>query len=277
MKPARLAILLCAVAPCAAAVASPNGPLLPKELRGIGIQQNLGAQLPLDARFADETGRSVRLGDYFGLRPAVLALVYYQCTMLCNQILNGVVAGLRPLSLVPGRDFDVIAISINPLEGPALARAKRDTYVRHYSSRSNPEGWHFLTGSEPDIHAVADAVGFHYRYDPVNDIYIHASGIMVVTPQGRIARYFYGVEFQPKDLKLGLIEAAGSRIGSLADQILLFCYHYDPSTGKYTATVLNFLRAGAAATLLLLAGCLALLWRRDLRRGSIAFHEVRHP
>jgi len=252
-------------------------PVLPKELRGIGITQNLNAQVPLDARFTDESGRSVRLGEYLGQKPAVLALVYYQCTMLCNQILNGVVTGLRPLSLRPGRDFDVIAVSINPKEGPELAREKRDRYARSYSSRAGTAGWHFLTGTEPNIRAVADAVGFHYRYDAKNDIFLHASGIMVLTPEGKLARYFYGVEFEPKDLKLGLIEASRNRIGSAVDQILLFCYHYDPATGKYSATVINLLRGSAAATLLLMVGILGILWRRDVKAARGVPNEVRYP
>lgn len=276
MKRLPIAIIVSA----ASALAGPTSgdrPILPKELRGIGITQNLNAQVPLDAHFLDESGRSVRLGDYLGRRPAILALVYYQCTMLCNQILNGIVAGLRPLRLQPGRDFDVIAVSINPKEQPPLARDKRDHYVHSYSSHAGTDGWHFLTGREPNIHAIADAVGFHYRYDAKNDIFLHASGIMVVTPQGKVARYFYGVEYEPKDLKLGLIEASQGRIGSAVDQILLFCYHYDPASGKYTAAVLNLLRGSAAATLLLLVGILGMLWRRDIRSARAVPNEVRHP
>lgn len=249
---------------------------VPRELDGIGFDQNLNAQVPLDAQFNDESGRMVRLGDYLGQRPAILALVYYQCTMLCNQILNGMVAALRPLSLRPGRDFDIIAISINPREGPAQAGVKRDIYARLYSHSAGPAGWHFLTGTEPNIRAVADAVGFHYRYDPKNDIFLHASGIMVLTPQGKAARYFYGVEFEPKDLKLGLVEASQNRIGSVVDKILLFCYHYDPATGKYSTAVINLLRAAAAATVLLLLGILGTLWRRDLRADRAMLNEVRH-
>ncbi len=199
------AILIFAIASGVAAAGSAAPRTAAKVLDGIGFDQNLNAQVPLGAQFRDEAGRDVRLGDYLGQKPAILALVYYQCTMLCNQILNGIVVGLRPLSLRPGRDFDVIAVSIDPREGPSLARAKRDNYVKLYSSQAGPAGWHFLTGTEPNIRALADAVGFHYRYDPNNDIYLHASGIMVLTPQGRAARYFYGVEFEPKDLKLGLV------------------------------------------------------------------------
>ena len=266
-----LGVLAAALAPAAAAKTS----AVPKELNGIGFDQNLNAQVPLNAQFIDESGSLVRLGDYLGQKPAILALVYYQCTMLCNQILNGVVAGLRPLSLRPGRDFDIIAVSINPREGPALAREKRDRYANLYSPSAGSAGWHFLTGTEPNIHAVADAVGFHYRYDPKNDIYLHASGIMVLTPRGKAARYFYGVEFEPKDLKLGLIEASQNRIGSAVDQILLFCYHYDPATAKYSADVLNLLKVSAAVTLLLLIGILGRLWRRNLRQDRAWLEEER--
>ncbi len=277
MKSLLIALIASTVGNGFAAATTGNAPVLLKELHGIGIDQNLDAQVPLDAQFSDESGRSVRLGDYLRNRPAILALVYYQCTMLCNQILNGVVAGLRPLSLQPGKDFDVIAISINPRETPELARAKRDRYVRLYSSRAGPAGWHFLTGTDANIHAVADAVGFHYRYDPKNDIFLHASGIMVLTPRGKAARYFYGVEYQPKDLKLGLIEASRNRIGSAVDQILLFCFHYDPSTGKYTAAVTNLLRVSAGIMLLVFAGTLGVLWRRDIRSDRAVLEEERVP
>src|SRR5690242_9938305 len=244
------------------------GPLpgLPAKLRGIGIEQRLGTPVPSDVPFLDEVGRTVTLGSVAPGRPVVLALVYYECTMLCNQILNGVTRGLRPLSMRPGRDFDIVAISINPAEGPELAAAKRAHYVASYSRAARTEGWHFLTGKEESIRAVADAVGFHYRYDPQTKLFLHASGVMVLTPDHRVARYFYGVEYEPKDLKLGLIEASGNRIGSRVDQILLFCYHYDPTQGKYSAAVLNLMRLGAAMTLLALVTILGVLWRNDLRK-----------
>ncbi len=249
-------------------------PPLPPELQGIGIDQHLNAQVPLNARFTDESGRSVQLSEYFGRRPVVLALVYYRCTMLCSYILNGVVSGLRPLSLRPGRDFDVIAISIDPAEDAHLAAGKRDHYAKSYSPKYGTNGWHFLTGDEANIHAVTEAVGFHYRYDPKTQMFLHLSGIMVLTPRGRIARYFYGVEYAPKDLELGLVEASANRIGSVADQLLLFCYHYDPATGKYGAAVLNLLRGSAAAVLLILATALTILWRRDVRRDRSFLREA---
>ena len=243
--------------------------VLPPELQGIGIDQHLNAQLPLDTQFRDESGATVPLRTYFGQKPVLLALVYYTCPMLCNQILTGVAAGLKPLALRPGKDFDVVAISINPSETPADAAAKREFASRRYSNKAGTTGWHFLVGDPDSIHAVAEAVGFHYRYDPNSKMFFHASGVMVATPEGKLARYFYGVDYEPKDLKLGLVEASHNTIGSLADQVLLFCYHYDPSTGKYSATVLNLLRGTAAGCLALFAIGLALLWRRDLREHRL--------
>lgn len=251
-----------------------NRPILPPELKDIGIQQRLGAQAPLDATFQDETGATVRLGDIAPQRPAILALVYYTCPMLCNQILTGLVSGLRPLSLVPGRDFDVIAVSINPEETPQDASGKRDFYVRRYSRARDAAGWHFLTGTEPEIRRLANAVGFHYRYDPRTKMFVHASGVMVLTPDRKVARYLYGVEYQPKDLKLGLVEASGHRIGSPVDEILLFCYHYDPSSGKYSLTVIKLLRAAALLIMFVIAAGLLLLWRRDIRADRGAEQEL---
>ena len=270
------ALVAAAFAMPVALAQAPDRPPTPKVLQGIGIEQRLNAPIPLNTQFTDESGHQVRLADYFGRRPVVLALVYYRCTMLCSYILSGMVSGLRPLSLRPGRDFDVVAISIDPAENSQLAAAKRASYVHSYSSRAGPEGWHFLTGNEKDIRAVADAVGFHYRYDPKTQLFLHASGIMVLTPDGHVSRYLYGVEFTPKDLKLGLMEASGNRIGSAADQILLLCYHYDPCTGKYGAAVMNLLRAAAALMLGTLIVSLALLFRKDFRPGRSAVREARN-
>ncbi len=271
----KLAVMIAiTVFACSAPGDTPDKPQLPKELQGVGIDQRLNAQAPLDTYFVDESGRNVRLGDYFGRRPVILALVYYRCTMLCSYILNGVVSGLRPLSLRPGQDFEVVAISIDPSEDSQLAAGKRDHYAASYSRTGGTAGWHFLTGEEKNIRAVADAVGFHYRYDPKTKLFLHGSGVMVLTPQGRVARYFYGVEYAPKDLKLGLIEASANQIGSPVDQILLFCYHYDPITGKYGAVVVNMLRIAAAGVLLLLVVTLTIFWRRDLRAGRTVHREA---
>ena len=250
---------------------------LPPPLQGIGFDQHLNAQLPLDTQFRDEAGRTVPLGTYFGHRPVLLALVYYTCPMLCNQILTGIAAGLSPLSLRPGRDFDIVAISINPAETPADAAAKREFASRRYSSKRGTDGWHFLVGDQVSIHAVADAAGFRYRYDPATKMFFHLSGVMVVTPQGKLSRYFYGVNYEPKDLKLGLIEASNNKIGSVTDQILLFCYHYDPKTGKYSTAVLNLLRAASIGILAMMAIGLAFFWRRDLRKYREIVREVPHP
>jgi protein SCO1/2 len=260
----------------AADTESSSDRMIPPALQGVRIDQNLNAQIPLDAQFTDSFGRPVRLSGLLGRRPVLLALVYYTCPMLCDQILRGIVRAIRPLALIPGRDFDVIAISINPNEGPADASAKWDEIVKLYSQRASPEGWHFLTGTEANIRAVADAVGFHYRWDPKTKMFFHAAGIMALTPEGRAARYFYGVDFAPKDLKLGLIESSHNRIGTPVDRILLFCSHYDATNGKYTTTVLSAMRLAAAGFLALLIGGLVFLWRREFQSRGKTAQEAMH-
>lgn len=267
-----MASLAAALAP--ATLFAADLPTLPERFKGIGIEQRLNAQLPLDTVFRDETGVSVPVGTFFGRKPVLLALVYYRCPMLCSQVLSGVVAGLRPLRLKPGRDFEIIAISFDPADTPAVAAAKRDKYSRSYSSKGGSSGWHFLTGTEASIRAITQAIGFHYRWDPVNKIFIHASGVMILTPEGRLARYLYGVEYEPKDLKLGLIESSHNRIGSPVDQILLFCYHYDPKTGKYGAIVVNTLKLGAILLLAVMAIGMFFLWSQDLRQHRDVLKEV---
>lgn len=235
-------------------------------LVGVGIDQHLDAQLPLDTVFHDEQGAPVKLGSFFGKRPVLLVPVYFTCPMLCSQVLHGVVAGLRPLSIVPGRDFEIVVFSFNPAETTAEAREARDRYSHLYSPRAGGAGWHFLTGAEPSIHATTEAIGFHYRYDQAGQMFVHQSGVMILTSSGKIARYLYGIDYEPKDLKLGLIEASQGKIGTPADQILLYCYHYDPTTGRYGAVVMNILRGGAVLTLLLGGVTLAALWKADLLR-----------
>lgn len=241
----------------------------------IGIDQKLNASIPLDVVFHDEEGSEVALGTFFHARPVLLVPVYYQCPMLCSQVLSGMVAGLRPLSIAPGKDFDIVSISFNPADTPADAAKDRDLYSHRYSTRRGTAGWHFLTGSDSSIHAVMNALGYHYRYDPATKTFVHASGIMVLTPEGRIARYLYGIDYEPKDLELSLVEASRRKIGSLTDQVLLFCYHYDASTGKYTATVMNILRFAAALTVLILALVLGCFFRSDLRRQRLEAQEAR--
>lgn len=232
-------------------------------LRDIGIDQRLNEQVPLDLTFRDETGRSVQFGDYFGSRPVILTLNYYECPMLCSLILEGLVSSLRVLSFDIGDQFTVVTVSFDPGETPPLAAATKAKYLQRYARPGAAAGWHFLTGQEAAIERLAKAVGFRYTYDAQQDQYAHASGIVVLTPQGKIARYFYGIEYAPRDLRLGLIEAAANKIGSLADQILLFCYHYDPATGRYSTAVLNAVRVGGAATVLALGTFLVTMWRRE--------------
>ncbi|HLH39620.1 MAG TPA: SCO family protein [Bryobacteraceae bacterium] len=245
--------------------AGQSSPPVPSYLDLVGISQKFNAPLPLETEFRDEFGQPLRLGDLFGRRPVILTLVYYTCPGLCDQILHGVASGLSPLALTAGRDFDVIAISINPQESPADGAKKHREIVQFYSRRAFSPGWHFLTGSEASVREVADAVGFRYRYDSASKMYFHPAAIMVATPEGRLARYLYGVEFKPNDLKLALVDASHNRIGSPVEQILLYCYHYDPLKGKYTTTVLNVLRAAAVLFLIVVATSLALLWRFDLK------------
>lgn len=259
----RIVIALCCLL-ATGVMAQSNAPGLPQQLRDIGIEQNLNAAVPLDLPFHDQQGNAVMLRDYFGRRPVLLIPVYYTCPMLCSQILSGVVAALRAVDLTPGRDFDVVAFSFNPSETTQDAKEKWQQYTHSYSSTGG-QGWHFLTGSETSIHALTDAIGFHYKYDPATKMFLHASGVMVLTPEGRLARYFYGVEYEPKDLKLGLVEASNHRITSPVDEVLLFCYHYDPTTGRYGAAVLNLLHAAGVLTLVVLAIGFAILWRTDLR------------
>jgi protein SCO1/2 len=249
-----------------AGAARAETPQLPPQLREIGIDQRLGAQLPLYAQFRDESGNNVSLGSYFHGRPVLLALVYYECPMLCNRILSGVVEGLRPLRLKTGRDFEVVAISINPRETPAEAAAKRDLYTDRYAGRGRYTGWHFLVGEPDSIKAVTEAAGFHYRWDPQTNMFIHASGIMIARPDGVLSRYFYGVQYVPNDLNLGLIESSNGTIGSPVDKVLLFCYHYDPATGKYGAMVMGMLRVAGILTILVIALTLLWLWRHDRDR-----------
>jgi len=237
---------------------------LPPVLRSVGFDQRLDAQVPLDLVFRDEAGQAVGLGNYFGGRPVILVLAYYRCPMLCTMVLNGLVRGLMDVPFDVGKEFNIVTVSFDPRETPALAANKKKTYVERYGRPGAAEGWHFLTGEEDAINRLTDAVGFRYIYDPKHDQFAHASGIMILTPKGRIARYFYDVAYSPRDLRLGLVEAAENKIGSPADQILLFCFHYDPAEGKYGPVIMNFVRLGGVLTILGLGTFLAILWRREL-------------
>jgi protein SCO1/2 len=240
----------------------------PRLLAEVGIDQKLGAQVPLDLAFVDEAAQPVTLGRYFGARPVVLALVYYECPMLCTQVLNGLVSALGVLSFDAGREFEVVAVSFDPGETPGLARAKKAAYLDRYGRPGTAHGWHFLTGAQPSIARLTDAVGFRYAYDERTDQFAHAAAIMILTPEGRVSRYFYGIEYAPRDLRLGLVEASAHRIGTVVDQALLLCYHYDPTAGTYGLVVMNLVRAGGVVTLVLIGGFLAVAFRRERRRAA---------
>jgi len=231
-------------------------------LQKVGINQKMGAQIPLDLPFADEFGKDVTLRQYFG-KPVILALVYYQCPSLCNMVLNGVLRSIKTVDLTAGKEYEVIAVSFDPRETPEMAAAKKQTYLKDYKRPGAEQGWHFLTGPETSSKALADAVGFHYVYDSVTNQYAHSSAIMILTPAGRITRYFYGIEYPPRDVRLGLVEASSERIGKATDQILLYCFHYDPTTGKYALVVMNVLRLAALITVGVLATFLIVMFRRD--------------
>ena len=247
---------------------------LPMMVQGVGIDQNLNAQIPLELKFKDETGQAVRLGQYFRDKPVVLALVYYECPGLCDLILNGLSHAMEQISLNVGADYEVVTVSFNPKESWQLAGAKKATYLEKYSRPGAKDGWHFLTGDQASIKSLADTVGFHYKYDPVNNQFAHASAIFVLTPEGKISRYFYGIEYKPRDFRLGLVEASANKIGSAADQVMLFCYHYDPTTGKYGMAITQVTRVLGTATVLLLGGFVFIMLRRERHSHSGARRSV---
>ena len=235
----------------------------PKILTDIGFDQRLGDRVPLDAVFRDESGRTVRLGDYFGSRPVVLALAYYECPMLCTLTLNGLASALDVLTFEPGREFEVVTVSFEPKETPALASAKKAAYLRRYRRPGAAAAWHFLTGDADSIRRLTESVGFRYAWDETTKQYAHASGVMVLTSDGRLARYLYGVEYAPKDLRFAIFEAAQGKILSPVDRLLLYCYHYDPDQGRYGATVMRVLRVAGVLTLVGLGAMVVTLRRRE--------------
>ena len=242
---------------------------LPRSLEGVGFDQKLNEPLPLDLTFRDEAGRSICLGEYFHGKPVILVLAYYRCPMLCTQVLNGLVRGMLDIPFKAGRDFEVVTVSFDPRETPEMAAAKKQTYLERYGRPGSANGWHFLTGAEGEIKRLTDAVGFRYRYDARHDQYAHAGGIVLLTPTGKVSRYFYDVRFSPRDLRLGLVEASENRIGSLADQVLLFCFHYDPEEGRYGPAVMRLVRLGGVLTVLSIAIFTVVLWRKERRRKKV--------
>ncbi len=237
-------------------------------LANVSFEQRLGAQVPLDLPFVNEEGRAVRLGDYFGAQPVVLTLGYYECPMLCSLVRNGLVEALNEVRLTVGSDFQVVNVSIDPREAPMNAANTRAAVVSRYNRPEGKAGWHFLTGPQDSITSLAEAVGFKYFYDERIDQYAHAAGILVLTPEGRLARYFYGIEFNPSDVRLGIVEASGNKIGTPVDQLLLLCYQFDPATGTYTGLVLTLVRVGGILTVIILLASLYLLSRGSGRPGA---------
>jgi protein SCO1/2 len=241
----------------------------PPILREVSIAQRLGNQIPPEIVFRDESGRAVRLGDYFGKKPIVLSLVYFECPSLCTEVLNGELRTMKVTSLGLGKDYDAVTVSFEAKDTPALAKAKRDVYAGQYGRPGATENWHFLTGEQQSIDALTQAVGFHYVYDSASRQYAHAAAIMVLTPAGRVARYFYGVQYAARDLRLGLVEASDGKIGTPTDQALLYCYRYDPVTGKYGLVVMNVVRAAGALTVLVLGIFLFVMFRREPQHPDV--------
>ncbi len=245
-----------------------NSKVLPRQLQNVGIDQELNHQIPLDLVFRDETGKTVRLGDYFGKKPVILSLVYFNCPQLCPMVEQGLVESLRQLRFSIGDQFNVVTVSFDPKDTPFEAYAKRAVYLSMYNRKGAAAGWHFLTGDEASIAALTQAVGFHYKYDPQTGMYSHATAIMVLTPQGKLARYFYGIRYPSGQVRLALVEASHDKIGSPVDAILLFCSRYDPATGKYSLIISRVLFIASLVTVILLGGMLFILFRSGRRHEA---------
>lgn len=247
----------------------PNGK--PAILQNVGLDQHLGQQIPLDLMFNDETGQGVQLRQYFGSKPVILALVYFQCPMLCNEVQAGLTGALNGIvRFNVGRDFNVLTVSFDPRDTPKDAAREKQIYLSRYRRAGSAGGWHYLTGRKDQIDALAQAVGFRYAWDEKAQQFAHASGIMLLTPDGKLTQYYYGVEYMPRDIQLGLIEASQGKIGNLADEVLLYCFHYDPTQARYSAAIFNILRLTAATAVLLLGGFMFIMFRRDFRAGKAA-------
>jgi len=253
-------------------IMSPPANLRPPGLQHVGIEQHLNQQIPPDLEFRDETGKPVHLEDFFGRKPLILNLVYYNCPMLCGEVLSGLESALLVLKFDVGKEFDVLTISFDPRETPQMAVAKKAEFLKRYGRPGAAAGWHFLTGPQTSIDALTTAAGFQYQYDTKTQQFAHATAIMILTPEGKIAQYYYGVEFAPKDLRLGLVQASQNKIGTVVDEVLLYCYHYDPDKGKYGAIISRILKLAAAATILLLGGFLIVMFRL----GPSSVHQHRN-
>ncbi len=253
-----------AVADASAQLSPPPPTQLPPQLTGVGYDQRLGDRLPLDLPFTDETGRAVRIGDYFKSRPVVFAFAYYSCPMLCTVVLDDLASTLKAVGLAPGKDFDIVVASFDPRDTPGAAAETKNKVVSRFGDPATASAWHFLTGNEASIRRLTRAVGFRYQWDETTKQFAHAAGVVVLTPEGQISRYFYGIDYPPRDVRLGLVEAASRRIGTVSDRLLLFCFHYDPAVGKYSAATFNILRVSAALTLLGLVSMIVILRRREI-------------
>ena len=242
---------------------APPSNQVPAPLAKVAFEQRLNEQMPLDLVFTDERGKAVKLGDYFGRKPVVLAFVYYECPMLCTQVLNGLESALRVLDESIGREFDVITVSFDPRESSVLAAGKKKAYLERYKRPEAEQGWHFLTGTPASIEALTRAAGFSYAWDEESQQFAHASGIVIATPEGRLSRYFFGIDYSPRDVKFALMESSFGKIGTLADQLLLYCYHYDAEKGNYGFVAMRAVRIGGAVTLLALVGFVLVSIRRD--------------
>ena len=269
MSPRFHAALLLSLVGVAAFSASAQQATAPAILNKVGITQNLNAQIPPGLVFRDETGRPVRIGDFFGRKPIVLSLVYFDCPALCTEVLNGELRTMKAISLDLGKDFDAVTVSFEPRDTPALAKAKRDVYAGQYARPEAADHWHFLTGEQQSIDALTSVAGFHYAYDSSIRQYAHAAAILILTPDGRIDRYFYGVQYPARDVRLGLVEASEDKIGTFTDHALLYCYQYDPMTGKYGVVVMNVLRVAGGLTVLILGVFVTLMFLRE-RKHSVS-------
>jgi protein SCO1 len=256
-------------------IMSPPANVRPPGLKNVGIQQNLNQQIPANLRFTDDLGRTVLLGDYFGRKPMILNLVYYNCPMLCGEVLSGLESSLRMMKFDVGREFDVLTVSFDPKETPEMAAKKKAEFLKRYKRTGAEQGWHFLVGQQDAIDALTKAAGFQYEYDEKTQQFAHASAIMILTPDGKIAQYYYGIEYPPKDLRLGLVEAGQGKIGNVVDQLLLYCYHYDPEKGKYSAIIMRVVRLAGVATMLFLGTFILLLIRRGPVHGLQGVERVK--
>ena len=248
---------------------SPPSTVRPPGLQHVGIKQNLNQQVPADLAFTDDQGRPVHLGDYFGKKPLILNLVYFTCPMLCGEELNGLESTLRVLKFDAGKEFDVITVSFDPKDTPEAAAKKKAEIIKRYKHPGADQGWHFLVGRQDSIDKISKAVGFEFEYDPKSQQFAHTTAIMVLTPDGKISQYYYGIEYPPKDLRLALVDASEEKIGNVVDELLLYCYHYDPEKGKYSATIMRILRLAGVATIL----CMGTVFFVLIRRGSGRGHQ----